>query len=356
MKKVLSLVLVLLLVLTTIGFVACSGAEEAAPAPAEEEAAPAEEEAAPAEEAASYDMTTVVKVTNVGWFQRMKEGVEQFGADRGHTSIMDGPADEGDAAKQNEIMENLIAEGVDAICLVPMNVQANEPVLKRAMDAGIVVVTHEASSIENADYDIEAFDNVAFGAKLREELIKQAGDTGTYGMFVGGLSSETHMQWQDGGESIMGDYPNLVAVDEGRVETADNSQQAFEKAKELIKKYPDLVLIQGCASTDAEGACKAIEEAGLTGKVFFAGAGLVGDNQTYIEKGLIGVMGGWDPKDAGYVMNVIAEKVLDGKTAELVDGANFDLPGYEDCSLDGKVFYGKAWYMATPENYENHIF
>jgi len=125
--------------LTTIGFVACSGAEEAAPAPAEEEAAPAEEEAAPAEEAASYDMTTVVKVTNVGWFQRMKEGVEQFGADRGHTSIMDGPADEGDAAKQNEIMENLIAEGVDAICLVPMNVQANEPVLKKIMGKSIAL-------------------------------------------------------------------------------------------------------------------------------------------------------------------------------------------------------------------------
>lgn len=342
MKKVLSLVLVLMLALTAVLLVACSGTTgKSGDGNASDE---------------SFDITTVVKVTNVGWFQRMEEGIEKFAADTGNTAVMDGPADEGDAAKQNEIMENLIAEGVDAICLVPMNVQTNEPVLKRAMDADIVVVTHEASSIENADYDIEAFDNVAFGAKLREELIKFAGEEGTYGMFVGGLSSETHMQWQDGGESIMGDYPNLKAAAEGRVETADNSQQAGDKAKELIKKYDDLVFIQGCASTDAEGAAKAIQEAGLTGKVYFAGAGLVGDNLTFIEEGIIGAMGGWDPKDAGYVMNVIAEKVLEGKTDELVDGADFGIAGYENCTLDGKVFYGQAWYIATPDNYEDYIF
>ena len=31
------------------------------------------------------------------------------------------------------------------------------------MDEGIVVVTYEASFVNNADYDVEPFDNVGFG-------------------------------------------------------------------------------------------------------------------------------------------------------------------------------------------------
>ena len=42
--------------------------------------------------------------------------------------------------------------------------------LKRAREQGIVVITHEAASQENIDYDIEAFRNEDFGANLMEQL------------------------------------------------------------------------------------------------------------------------------------------------------------------------------------------
>jgi simple sugar transport system substrate-binding protein len=35
--------------------------------------------------------------------------------------------------------------------------------LKKAREQGIVVISHEASNQENIDYDIEAFDNAAYG-------------------------------------------------------------------------------------------------------------------------------------------------------------------------------------------------
>ena len=48
----------------------------------------------------------------------------------------------------------------------PFSVEAVEPVLKKARDRGIVVVSHEASNITNVDYDIEAFDNLAYRVDL----------------------------------------------------------------------------------------------------------------------------------------------------------------------------------------------
>jgi ABC-type sugar transport system substrate-binding protein len=40
---------------------------------------------------------------------------------------------------------------------------------------GIVVVTHEASNQKNMDYDVEAFDNKAFGAGLMDRLAEKMG-------------------------------------------------------------------------------------------------------------------------------------------------------------------------------------
>ncbi len=37
-------------------------------------------------------------------------------------------------------------------CVVPVDPQSLEPVLKQAREAGIIVVSHEGASIENTDY------------------------------------------------------------------------------------------------------------------------------------------------------------------------------------------------------------
>src|SRR5690606_33632452 len=116
-----------------------------------------------------YTIATVVKVDGIAWFDRMREGVEQFKEDTGHDVWMVGPS-QADAAAQVQIIENLIAQGVDAIAVVPFSVEAVEPVLQKARERGIVVISHEASNLVNTDFDLEAFDNHAYGANLMKEL------------------------------------------------------------------------------------------------------------------------------------------------------------------------------------------
>ncbi len=362
MKKLVAVFLVLGLVIAMLA--ACtpkaetpaeSPAEESvAPAPAETEAAPADE--APADTAEAYDLVTIVKITTIPWFQRMDEGIQKFAADTGNNAVMDGPADTADPAQQVSIIESLIANKIDGLGVVPMSVEALEPVLKKARDAGIKVVSHEASSQQNIDYDIEAFANEEFGAQIRKLLIEKTGATeGEYATFVGGLTSKTHMEWQDGGDSIMGDYPGFKEV-EHRLETADDAAKAESLTKELIKKYPNLSFIQGCAQTDAMGAAKAVEEAGLADKIQLGGAGLVSASGQYIESGAVDILGFWDPADAGYAMNKMLVMLLDGQDDQFVDGMDLGLPGYEKCKLDGKVFYAQAWHFATIDNYKDFNF
>ena len=257
---------VLLIVLALLAACAAPAPPAAAPAEGgEEAAAPAEggeEAAAPAEGGEEQTFVTIVKIAGINWFNRMEEGVNQWGEDNGINASLVGPA-EADAAQQIPIIEDLIAQGVDAICVVPMDPGQLDPVLQKAMDAGIVVITHEASNQLNMDWDIEAFDNKAFGAGLMDRLAAEMGEEGEYAVFVGSLGSKTHNEWVDGGiERQMEAYPNMVMVGD-KNESFDDSQIAYEKAKEILKAYPNIKGFQGSASTDVAGIGQAVEEAGL---------------------------------------------------------------------------------------------
>ncbi|MFM7173365.1 MAG: substrate-binding domain-containing protein, partial [Caldilinea sp.] len=122
MKRVQFVAILMLLTALVAGCVAPAAAPAAAPA----EEAPAE--AAPAEAAAGDQVfTTVVKIAGINWFNRMEEGVKKFAADTGINATLVGPA-EADAAQQIPIIEDLIAQGVDALCVIPMDPTQLDPV------------------------------------------------------------------------------------------------------------------------------------------------------------------------------------------------------------------------------------
>ena len=53
-------------------------------------------------------------------------------------------------------------------------------VLGQARAQGIKVVSHEATGIQNADIDIEAFDNAAYGRQIMQNLAQCMGQQGKY--------------------------------------------------------------------------------------------------------------------------------------------------------------------------------
>ncbi len=214
-----------------------------------------------------------MKIAGINWFNRMEEGVKKFGGDTGINASLVGPA-EADAAQQIPIIEDLIAQGVDALCVIPMDPTQLDPVLQKAMDAGIVVITHEASNQLNMDWDIEAFDNMAFGAGLMDRLAAVMGEEGEYAVFVGSLGSKTHNEWVDGAiERQLEAYPNMTMVGD-KNESFDDTQIAYEKTKELLRAYPDIKGFQGSASTDVPGIGQAVEELGLQDQIAVVGTSL----------------------------------------------------------------------------------
>jgi len=306
----------------------------------------------------NYTIAVVPKDATNPWFVRMETGVKKFAADSGLNVFQKGPSTT-DATMQAQVIQDLIAQKVDAIAVVPVDPGALETVLKEAMDAGIVVVTHEGATQQNTMYDIEAFNNTAYGAFIMDNLAKAMGEKGAYTTMVGHVTNASHNEWADGAVAYQKTkYPNMTLLAaEPRVESQDDGEVAYQKAKELFKKYPDLKGIMGTSSFDAPGVARAIDELGLKGKAFTAGTGMPAANKKILVDGSVSALTLWDPADAGYAMASLAKKILDGE--KVADGVNLGVKGYEQMQFakgSSKVLEGKGWVVITKDNVDSFGF
>lgn len=301
-----------------------------------------------------YEIAIVPKDTVNVWFQVIADGGAAYGKENGVNVYMKG-GNAADAALQIEIIEDLIASDVDALCVIPNDISALESVLQKARDAGIVVICHEASTQGAAQYDIEAFDNSQFGATIMDSLASVMGEEGQYCVMVGSLTNGSHNEWADGGIAQQeAKYPNMELVGE-RIEINDDSEVAYEKAKEMLKTYPDLKGFFGTAAQAVPGVARAIEELGLADQVFISGMALPQAVSEYIKNGTVKSIVLWDPYDVGYAMASLAHKLLNGE--EITDGVNLGVKGYENMTLvNEKVLLGAGWLEVSKENVDDFSF
>ena len=303
-------------------------------------------------------IATVVKISGIPWFTRMEAGVKAYGEQHANvTATQYGPAT-ADAAQQLKIIDDLVARKVSALAVVPMDPAVIEGALKRALDRGIVVVTHEADNQKNTQADIEAFDNGAYGAALNERLAKCMGQQGKWTSFLGSLGSQTHLQWIDGGARNAKQHAGMQLVD-AKNESFDDANKAYDKAKEILRKHPDIKGFQGSAANDVIGIGRAVEEAGLAGKVCVVGTGLPNASAKLIDSGAITAIGFWDPRDAALAMNRVAELLIAKK--EVTDGMDLGVKGYEKVSVKkgpgrGVLIYGNAMVIADKSTYKDYDF
>jgi len=308
--------------------------------------------------AEDWEIVVVPKDASNPWFVRMETGVKEYAAETGLNAYQKGTA-QIDATLQAQLIQDLIAQGVDAICVVPVNPESLEPVLKQARDAGIVVIAHEGASLKNVDYDIEAFKNADYGAFIMDNLAEAMGGTGVYTTMVAHVTNASHNEWADGGVARQkAAYPNMTLLAaEPRVESEDNGDVAYNTAKELFKKYPDLKGIMGTSSYDAPGIARAIEELGLVGKVFTSGTGLPAANAALLKSGVVKSLTLWDPAYAGKAMIALAVKVLKGE--EVVGPVDLGVEGYKALMFkEGSttVLEGQGWVVINAENVDSYGF
>lgn len=309
----------------------------------------------------SIDIVTIVKVSGIGWFDRMEKGVKAYTtqADANSRKTMQIGPKLADSADQIKIVESAINNKAKAIAVVPLDGPVLEATLKKAIEQGIKVVTHEADTQRNTHVDVEAFDNIEYGARLNERLAKCMNGMGKWTVFVGSLGSRTHVQWADGGiQNARKLHPKMLLVDP-KLESINDVVRVYQKTKEILRKYPDIRGFQGSSSVDVLGIGRAIQEAGLQDKTCVFGTGLPSETGALLATGAIDGISLWDPMDAGLAMNRIAGLLIDGKP--ILDGMNLGINGYNRVKVKkgpglGVIVTGEAWLDVDKTNYKQFNF
>ncbi|MDX6206417.1 MAG: simple sugar transport system substrate-binding protein, partial [Frankiales bacterium] len=114
----------------------------------------------------------VVKLAGGGWFNRMETGNKKWASMNAGFTVEQKSGSDSSPEKQIAVLSNLIPQKPVAISVVPNDPQSLQAVLKRAHDAGIVIVSQEAAGMKNTDADIEAFQGANYGAHQMDLLAK----------------------------------------------------------------------------------------------------------------------------------------------------------------------------------------
>ncbi|KUJ29037.1 hypothetical protein AR437_08020 [Christensenella hongkongensis] len=300
-------------------------------------------------------MVLIAKTEGIAWFDDMRKGVEEFGKDHPNVTVSQIAPEGGDPAKQAAMMEDCIARGVDAICVVPNDPESLIPAIEKAKENGIIVISHEAQALDGVvDWDMEAFNNDDFGALYGENLAKAMGGKGKYAGTVGALTMQTHNQWYNAAvEYIKENYPDMELVSEQPYEDQVDATVAYNVAQELLKAHPDLGGYLGMTVEAGISMAKLLEETNNT-NVKISCLAMPSASGDYIKDGWIASGQCWRPADAGYVALNIAYKMLNGE--EIKDGIDLEKDGYEDCKIEGGILYGNAPLVFTADNIDQYSF
>ncbi len=210
------------------------------------------------------------------FFVTMAEGAKahQAANARGYTLLVNGIRNESDLAQQVALVEQMMAQGVDAIVIAPADSKALVPVLGKAVHQGLVVINIDnkldAATLQQAAIEIPFVgpDNragaKAVGASLATRL--QRGDK--VAILEGIPTAFNAQQRRLGFEDAMRDAGmEVVAVQSAHWE----QDEANGIAAAMIREHPDLKGILASNDNMALGAASAVRQAGKAGQVLVVG-------------------------------------------------------------------------------------
>ena len=246
------------------------------------------------------------------YFISCKKGADKAAKDLGVDLIFDGPTDP-DPARQNEIIENWITLGVDAIAAACENKEGISTALRKAKAKGIKVITYDSDAAPDArEFFVNQATPEGIGNTLMDEAARLCGNEGEFAIITASLTAANMNEWQKHIEARRSTkYPNMKMVALRPCDDLKDKAQA--EATALLGANPNLKLLMAICSPAVPGAAEAVKQAGKTGKVKVIGLGLPSENRKYVKEGVTDSVILWKTEDLGYLTVYAAHALATAK-------------------------------------------
>jgi ABC-type sugar transport system substrate-binding protein len=281
------------------------------------------------------------KAKGNAYFLSCKAGADKAAKELGVELLFDGPTDN-TPAKQNEIVENWITLGVDALAVAADNKEGLSTALRKAQKAGVKVLTYDADALPDArSFFVNQATAQGIGYALMDEAARLCHEEGEFAIITATLTAANQRDWQKHIEARLKEkYPKMKLV---AVRPSDDlKDKAQSEATALMAANPNLKLIMAICSPGVPGAAEAVKQAGKVGKVKVIGLGLPNENKRYVHDGVTDSVILWNTEHLGYLTVYAAAALVKGdlkpgaKSIKAGSLGTFEIAG--DNILLGKPF------------------
>jgi ribose transport system substrate-binding protein len=226
------------------------------------------------------------------FFSTMADGAKkhQVANAASYDLVVNGIKNETDLAQQVNLVEQMIAQQVNAIVIAPADSKALVTVLKRAKDAGILVVNIDnkldTDVLKQAGLTVPFVgpDNRAGARKVGDALAAKL-KSGDKVAIIEGISTAFNGQQRRLGfeDAMKAAGMSIVSVQSGNWEM----EKANALASAMLSEHADLKAILCANDNMALGAVAAIQAAGKTGKVLVVGFDNIGAIKEMVNDGRV---------------------------------------------------------------------
>jgi ribose transport system substrate-binding protein len=204
--------------------------------------------------------------------------------------ITNGIKDELDVSRQIDLVEQMIAQKVQAIVIAPADSKALVAVCKKAQDAGIVVVNidnkldAEVLASQNLKIPFVGPDNRKGAQKAGDYLAKQLKAGDKVAIVEGVPSAFNAVQRKLG-------FEDAAKAKGLEIATSQSASWEMDKANKIVAamltEQPDLKAVMCANDSMALGAVAALKDAGKTGKVQVIGFDNISAVQQAMKEGKV---------------------------------------------------------------------
>jgi len=257
----------------------------------------------------------VFKNTGNPYGEKQMEGFEEGIEEQGYEAILRAP-DQPTAEAQIQIIEQLIAQRVESISITGNDFDALEPVLTRAMDQDIVVIS--ADSAVNPDSrmtHVNQADSEMIGRTLIQAAYDMADGAGDIAILSATSQASNQNLWIEWMRTELADFPDKYAdLELVRVAYGDDLRdKSVSETEALLQSFPDLEVIIAPTTVGIAAASRVVTDQGLIGDVYVTGLGLPSEMAEYINNGACPYMFLWNPIDVGYLSAYTATALNEGE-------------------------------------------
>ncbi len=188
-----------------------------------------------------YEFAIVPKAVNNPFFNAARLGALKAGEELGVKVNYTGPT-QTKVKDQIDVIESLITKGVDGIALSAVDGDALVPVVNRAMEQGIPVITWDSDVAEDGNrLAFVGTDNYQAGVKAGIAFVHSV-KSGKYAVITGTLGANNLNQRIAGFESVLNTLPEgtYTEVKGSPFPSEDDTQKANDYLGDILTSHPDI--------------------------------------------------------------------------------------------------------------------